>query len=181
MKDTVLEKEFLGRVDKLSTGERAALRRAGGKSLEQADANALAAFYRVLPHDISQYKEDCWFQGACIRCQWKPEDTMQIKMETALSMENRKQYGESLRKRLMALLDTTLDEDGFLAIKLWRLAKLLKQKGYVIDCAELIYDLCGWNNHRRFIQKKWARAFCESEIPMQEQTNDLEGDNNNAV
>ena len=52
---------------KLGNGERAALKRSVGVMLSEADAKALAAFYRCHP---PVKDEDCWFVAACLYCFW---------------------------------------------------------------------------------------------------------------
>ena len=172
--DKTREEIFLENVDKLSTGERAALRRACGKTLEQADGNALAAFYRYLPRDVNRYDEGGWFEGACLRCLWQPDETPAITAERALAAMDAKQDSESnpYRKRMIVLLDTPRDRDGYLTVKLLRIIKLLKQQGFVINCAALIQDLCRWNESYRGVQKKWARAFA----PLPEQNGERKGE-----
>lgn len=165
--DLTKERDFLARIDGFSTGGRAVLRRACGRTLEQADSSALATFYSVLPGGLRLNDEEGWFEGACLRCMWRPDEEENIPAEQALAKlaEKQDKDDDPYKRRLIALLDTPRDADGYMAIKLWRMIKLLKQKGYIIDCAVLISDICRWNQSSRYVQKKWARAFCLSDQP----------------
>ena len=60
--------------------------------------------------------------------------------------------------RLESLLDTKWDADGYMLTKLTRLIKLIKSKGYSVDCAELLKDLAYWNADSQWVQRRWARG-----------------------
>lgn len=158
--DNEKEALFIEKIDKLSTGERVALKRSGGKLLNEASAEALGAFYKALPYGVSQNMEDRWFFAATLRCMWKPDEHMEMSLEKATAdYASKGEFSDSYEKRIMSLLDMSWDEDGFMASKIWRTVKMLKQKGYVIDVVPLIKDLYLWNSESRFVQKRWARTY----------------------
>lgn len=162
--DISKERVFIESVDALPVGARAALRRAGGRGLVTGGGDAISAFYQALPSGVPEAQEERWFIGACIRCLWKPEDPKGIPMQEAMGRYSKTpEASDSFSSRMAAILDTPWDMDGFLIAKLWRMARLLKQKGYVIDAASLIEDLRGWNAPTGFVQRQWARAFYMSE------------------
>ena len=63
-------------------------------------------------------------------------------------------------KRVEGLLDVSWEQDGYMAVKLFRLVKFVKSKKIAVDCSSLYHDLKKWNNHDRSIQRKWAIAVC---------------------
>ncbi|MFU0833394.1 MAG: hypothetical protein ACFWUC_10740 [Oscillospiraceae bacterium] len=160
---------FLQRVAELDKGDRIALRRAAGKMLTNAEGKAFTAFYKAYP---PKEKEDQCFFAACLQCLWQPDDlTEAIPLEKALAKMNETDENTFL-KRLTTLLDLRWDDDGYLAIKLYRLVRFCKSKGVVIDCEKLLRDLFHWNDTSRFVQKQWARVICGT----QELYNQIEGE-----
>ena len=88
-------------------------------------------------------------------------------------MKYHENMSDGFDSRFTALLDTPWNDDGYLSQKLTRLAKMLKQKGYPVDGAELLNSLLHWNDPDRWIQKKWVKAYCGTD-----HTNE-NNDNNN--
>ncbi|NLW70929.1 MAG: type I-E CRISPR-associated protein Cse2/CasB [Eubacteriaceae bacterium] len=160
--DPVKEREFIERLKELSTADKAALRRNNGKLLSQADANAFALFYRIIPEGISYYNEDIWFVCACIESLWKDAAGTGISLAAAgrlVSNSEENENGGGFEKRFTTLMDMDWDEDGFMLRKLLSAVRFLKQKDFYLDMAQMIYDLCHWNHEDRYIQKKWAREY----------------------
>lgn len=153
--------EFLKRLDALSTGERAALRRSAGKMLHEAGGQAIAAFYKCYPPE-SEEKQEKWFAVACIYCMWDWEQEQQKAkpLQNILSDLCREEtLSKSMQHRLIGLLDLKWDRDGYLLTKLVRMIKMVKTKGYAVDCVSLLTDLWDWNKDSQYIQRKWARSF----------------------
>lgn len=150
---------FFEELDKLSTGERTALKRSVGTMLAEADGRAIAAFYRCLPYGV-EWQEDCWFAAACFHCLWEPGTYPRMKMEEALRglVKNDDTGSKSIENRIAALLDISWAEDGYLLTKLGRMIRMLKQKNYCIDCDALLDDLRRWNNDYQTVQRKWVRT-----------------------
>lgn len=158
---------FLSRLNGLGNGDRAALRRACGTMLFEADGKAIAAFYRCLPHGIPQWQEDRWFAAACLRCLWDREMEGGEPFERVIGrMIRAEELSESTLHRAEVLLDTDWDEDGYLLTKLTRLVKLVRQKSdrAPVDFGALLEDLLSWNVENQFVQRKWAHAIFTNDI-----------------
>jgi CRISPR type I-E-associated protein CasB/Cse2 len=169
----MVNQSFLQRIAELDKSHRIALRRAAGTMLINAEGKAFTAFYKAYP---PREKEDQCFFAACLQCLWQPDDLKgAIPLEKALAKMNEKDENAFL-KRLTTLLDLKWDEDGYLAIKLYRLVRFCKAKGLIIDCEKLLHDLFHWNDTSRLVQKKWARAVCGT----QKLHNQIEGEDHYA-
>lgn len=151
---------FLKQVDSLGPGSRVALKRSAGIMLSQADAKAIAAFYRCISPAVPQWQEDRWFAVACIKCLWEPAVGPGEPVEDALAKLTRSaELSDSMQHRIEGLLDTAWDQDGYMLTKLCRLMKMLRQKNLVeLDFSALLGDMIYWNNENQSVQRKWARA-----------------------
>lgn len=158
---TETQEQFFSRLDRLGTGERAALRRSVGTMLRHADGAALTVFYRCLPPTVDVREEGKWFAVACCRCLWDagPEAGRQFERILA-DLIRKEELSDSTRHRVEILLDTKWDADGYMLTKLSRLLKLVRQKSdsAMIDFSALLEDLLRWNSDSQIIQRKWARA-----------------------
>lgn len=171
---TEAQRLFFSRLERLNTGDRAALRRCAGTMLREADGNAMTVFYRCLPPSIGEAQAGKWFAVACISCLWDPDGDTGKPVEEVLSdLIRREELSDSTKHRVEMLLDTKWDSDGYLIIKITRLLKLVRQKSdrVRIDFAALLEDLLRWNNDSQIVQRKWARTiFANNTID----TNDTE-------
>lgn len=152
---------FLNRLKLLGNGDRAALKRAAGTMLAEADGKAVAAFYRCLPYGTPRWQEDRWFAVACLRCLWDADIQGGQPFEKIVGrMLWEEQLSESTGHRVEVLLDTAWDEEGYMLTKLTRLIKLICQKSdrEPVDFAALLEDLIFWNAENQSVQRKWARA-----------------------
>ena len=152
---------FLNRLKSLGNGDRAALKRAAGTMLADADGKAISAFYRCLPHGVHQWQEDRWFAVACLRCLWDADADDGTPFEQILGrMVQSEELSDSTKHRSEVLLDTAWDSDGYMLTKLTRLIKLIRQKSdrEPIDFVSLLDDLNGWNVENQYVQRKWARS-----------------------
>lgn len=157
---------FLGRLCALGSGDRAALKRAAGIMLSDADGKAVAAFYRCLPYGTPQWQEERWFAVACLRCLWDADMEGGEPVEQIIGQMIRdEKLSDSTLHRAEVLLDTAWDEDGYMLTKLTRLVKLIRQKSdrAPVDFAALLEDLLGWNVENQHVQRKWARAIFTNE------------------
>ena len=156
---------FFARLDVLGTGERAALKRAVGTMLADADGKAMTVFYRCLPAAVPEWEADRWFAAGCIHCLWNAEDNESLSMEDLIGrLITSGDLSDSTEHRIETLIDTPWDQDGFMLTKLCRLVKLVKQKsGVKVDCAALLQDLLEWNWESQKVQRKWARAIFAAE------------------
>ena len=145
--------------NKLSTAQRAMLKRCTGKSLAQA-GRALGAFYAVKPPSVLPWQEERFFAVLCMTCLWGEDDRGAV-----LPMENclrRIRKTDSLDHRVLALMDTDwADEDGLLNTKVSRLARQIRSSEERVspDFVQLYQDLLYWNSDSRAVQKRWARAY----------------------
>lgn len=154
---------FFEKLDKLASGQRVLFKRSAGLQLNEAAADTLNTFYHLLPNTVKQRNENDYFLAACVHCLWNADAQGRMPMEKALAgYASSPEASDSIRKRFVSLLDTDYNEDGYLAVKLVRIAKLLKQKGFAVDGSTLVSDLRIWNSEYRSVQKKWARAFNRS-------------------
>lgn len=152
---------FLERVNALSTGERAVLKRSAGKMLHEADGRAIAAFYKCYPLEAGETQKK-WFAVACIYCMWNWEEEQREArpLPHILSDLRREEtISESMEHRLTGLLDLKWDDDGYLLTKLVRIIKMVKAKGYAVDCVALLKSLQGWNYDSQYVQREWAYSF----------------------
>lgn len=163
---TESKERFFARLDKLGTGERAALRRAAGRMLREAAGPTLAAFYRCLPSEVPEWDADRWFAVACLRCLWDAgEPDGQPLEKTIAALLRQGELSDSTAHRVELLLDTKWDADGYLLTKLTRLVKLVRQKSEraTLDFPALLDDLRRWNGETQSVQRKWARAVFANE------------------
>ena len=170
---TETQERFFARLDKLGTGERAALRRAAGTMLREADGPTLAAFYRCLPSEVPERYADRWFAVACLRCLWDAGEQNGQPLENTISALLRQGVlSDSAAHRVELLLDTKWDADGYLLTKLARLVKLVRQKSEraMLDFPTLLDDLRYWNGETQSVQRKWARAVFANETDRNDTT-----------
>ncbi len=158
---TETQQRFFDRLNKLGTGERAALRREAGIMLQAADSAALAAFYRCLPTVVDSWQEGKWFAVACLRSMWDPgEENGKPFAQIVADLIRTGELSDSTGHRVENLLDTRWDTDGYMLTKLSRLVKMVKQKSgnLTVDFCDLLDDLIRWNNDTQPVQRKWART-----------------------
>lgn len=158
----MLNETFFERLDKLSTGDRAVLKRSTGRMLTDADSRAIAVFYRCHPA-VKEYQQEQLFAAACLHCMWNPEvhrePLEQILLKLREQSEKLNGQIDGIEHRLIALLDTKWDADGYMLTKLTRLIKMTKQKDFAVDCEALFKALCQWNHPYQYIQRKWLQVF----------------------
>ncbi len=158
---TETQKSFFENLDRLGTGERAALRRETGVMLKEAGGRALTAFYRCLPVGVAAAQEAKWFAVACLRCLWDAGKEGGRPLEQIISQMMRSgELSDSTGHRAELLIDTRWDGDGYMLAKLSRMVKLVRQKSdrELIDFPALLEDLVFWNSENQSLQRKWARA-----------------------
>lgn len=168
--------EFSNRLNRLGSGDRAALRRSAGDMLEHADGRALTVFYRCLPNNIPAYQEGKWFAVACLRCLWDAGDEGSESLpELLCNMRSQELLSDSVVHRVEILMDTPWDQDGYMLKKLYRLIVLVRQKnGAILSFQELLADLLGWNWENQQIQRKWARTIFGTKLTVKGEENDAD-------
>ncbi len=154
----------LAGIDRLTSGQQAALKREAGKQLQDADAAALQAFFTALPtalpYEVHSYEHERYFAVLCLMCLWKPENRS---APTHFAECLRKiSDTESAGGRFRALIDTDYNpEDGFLISKLARLVRQVRS-GKIAqypDFEQLLGDLLHWNDHSRWVQREWMEIY----------------------
>ena len=153
-----VRQDFFETLDELTKGERTLLKRACGKTLEQSGAQTMLLFYNLLPRSgVRPADEEKWFAAACLHCLEEPNAENRKPLAEQVRNESRKADNSNLEKRICTLMELQWDDEGYFTQKLLRLVKYLKQKGYQVDCNELLQDLCRWNYEGMPAQKNWAR------------------------
>lgn len=161
------QKTLVDRLRELSPGERAALRREAGKGLAEADGMTLSVFFRIAPHHLNRRQQDCWFSAMTIACLWNPEEAVcGDEFPIMLRKYALRQTTNGMEKKMRSLLDASWEEDGYLAAKLCRLARMLKadNRQQMPNVEQLLYDLLHWNSDSRFVQIRWAQQYYQAEI-----------------
>lgn len=153
-------------IDRLTTGERASLRHTVGRTMAEADGRALEAFYKVMPPDMKPWQQGRCFAVLGIACLWRPgEATVRGDIVSMLAALEMKRDTHGIGAKIRGLLDMRWDdEDGYLAVKLGRLARMLRAEdaGAMPDMDMLLSDLNTWNDDNRKTQRRWAQVFFQN-------------------
>lgn len=160
-------------ISRLSAGEKAALKRNAGIMMDFASMEAIEAFYRSLKMHCKPYEEKAWFAALCMECLWREEDHPQrVPFPKLLqSMYQDKDATESTRKKCTNFFDALWAEDGFLLGKISSLVHKMRTENAskMPDFEMLADDLVHWNNHERYIQRKWLNIICKPERELNEE------------
>lgn len=160
----MVEGSFLNYIAGTDKGEQAVLRRNAGTMLEYADTKAYITFYHFYQlTSTSLEKEEQYFCAACLQCLWKPEELEKAIPIAAAGKNMEENSKKTFEKRMADLLDVQWDKDGYFISKLYRLCRLIKSKGLVVDCEVLLQDLQYWNCDDHRIQRKWAHILMNNE------------------
>ena len=152
-------------IEKLDSGGRSLLKRNAGVSMGN-NLQAVEAFYRAINNKVprNQYQEEQWYACLCMECLWKPEDHPRIvNMEELLrKIYQNQDSSDSIKHRIIALLDIPWGNDGYLLGKLSNYSRMLRAKdGSVMpDFDRLADDLAGWNHPDRYVQRRWIKTIC---------------------
>lgn len=150
-------------IERLSAGERSALKRCAGTMLG-TNVQATQAFYHALNVKCSQSTESIWYAAMCLQCLWRLEDHPSVKpfAEILRGMYQAPDATESLRHRCTAYLDQSWSEDGFLLGKISNLTRLMRARNASVipDFEALADDLYHWNHPDHYVQRNWLRTIC---------------------
>lgn len=154
---------FFRAIDGLSKGDHTALKRSAGRDFTEARADALAAFFRVLPREETRFKEEIWFMVATLyagsKTRMSPAEQQLAWHETDFGWTLRRtaanQGSTSLENRIKALLDCRR-YDQYFAYKLRQLVSLAESRQVPVNWPKLLEDLLYWDHPDRFVQKNWA-------------------------
>ena len=173
-------------VEKLDSGGRSVLKRSAG-TMMGGDVQALEAFYRAvtyLPKNQEQVAQ--WYACLCMECLWKPEEhPRSVKMEEMLRrLYQNADTSESIRHRIISLMDVPWSRDGYLIGKLSNFARMMRAKdsSVIPDFDNLADDLARWNHPDRYVQRRWIRTICgaDKEEKNTEQKDNEKEEKNNA-
>ena len=158
-----LQQAFFDSLDQLPISDRVLLKRSCGKTMAQAGAAVMMVFYRLLPENVGWRNEERWFAAACCHCLEEPDVMGRKPLAEQLRNESFISKNSNGIRRGQILMDTEWDNDGYFTVKLVRLVKFLKQKGYPVDCSRLLTDLLRWNYENKPVQKEWAKEMVKME------------------
>ncbi len=101
-----------------------------------------------------------------IACLWRTEEaTVHGDIVGMLAVLEQKRDTHGIGAKIRGLLDMRWDdEDGYLAAKLGRLARMLRAEDASVmpDMDELLNDLTTWNDDNRKTQRRWAQVFFQN-------------------
>ena len=157
----VWAEQFIDRLQSLSTGDRTALKRSLGIALQEADAKAWAAFYRVYLRDNS-WDEDACFITACAVSAF--HNCGGAAMELPYRLKEISADSAGAENKLLQLLDIPLKQNSYFAVKIGRILRLVLSKGKNVSFTTLLKDLRLWDHPNRFVQLRWARIFYGNSI-----------------
>ena len=164
---------------RLSTGDRSILRRNAGKMFGE-DMRAMEAFYRAVgPERLSN--ESVCFAALCMECLWRQEDRPRRRPFEEMLRERyqNSKTTDSMKRRMMAFLDTPWSQDGFLLGKICSIVRMLRAEDArtMPDFERLADDLTNWNLPDRQVQQRWVHTICQSADDRKEsgtETNEIE-------
>ncbi len=151
-------KEMMDGIDRLTSGEKVALKRSLGQVMSAESTGAMMAFYRAFP-GVKEGKELPFFLCACGACAMERLSGKPLSFVAAMKQLAAREYPEGTRRKLLALLDTPMEYGVLFAAKLGRLIQYMKAKDIKVDFAGLLQDLCAWDQPHGRVQRKWAREF----------------------
>lgn len=164
-------------VGRLDSGGVSALRRCAGVMMGNS-VQALEAFYRAASYvPRTQEQEGQWFACLCMECLWKSDTAPAVFPfeELLRRLYQNSETSESIKHRVIALLDVPWSRDGYLLGKLSNFARMLRaREGSVMpDFEALADDLARWNHPDHIVQRRWIRTICGS---VKEETQDQESE-----
>lgn len=160
---------------KLDSGGRSILKRNAG-CMMGSNLRALEAFYSVLNQKPkSREQEEQWYACVCMECLWKADrNPRKVQMEELLHrLYQSSESSESIKHRIIAMLDEPWNEDGYLLGKLCNFARMLRARDETVmpDFEALAEDLYKWNYPEKNVQRRWIRTICGVN---KEETNETE-------
>ena len=149
---------------RLDSGGRSALKRDAGVMMG-GSTRATEAFYQALNSTPkSREQEEQWYACLCMECMWKPENhPATIRFEELLRrMYQSSETSDSIKRRIITVLDTPWSSDGYLLGKLSNFARLMYSKNSSVmpDFSALADDLSNWNHPDKYVQRRWIRTIC---------------------
>lgn len=161
---------FVGRLEQLTAGERAQLKRHAGKTLNESP-KVMALFFQLLPHGIGKFNEPWFFLIATHYPLAEPrKEDQDTRTSFGLSLRTAraraKQNAEGFDRRFAALLDA---DENQLPFRLRQLISLHKSTDTQVAWGALLNDLTNWTHPGRFVQENWARHYYVGEPKQQDE------------
>lgn len=165
---------FVRNLSQLEDGDRARLKRNGGKPIAESRDAHLLFYRRVLPYGAPAWQEDRYFLLATLypldkgqrerdrRRQRGEADDAPAEAGRAVSLGDSFRRArtdlnkEGLDRRFARLLDADGDE---LPFHLRQAVRRLTNDGTFVDWAQLTRDVLNWDSPRRAVQRHWARDY----------------------
>lgn len=143
---------FASRVKTLGKADLVALRRAFGDARTKASGEALAAFYKICPHNVKD--EEAPFLAACAIAYILHYGNGKNSFVQCLKEVN---ISES---RIKALLSNNyVDKDGFFHSKYSRLVRYVVSQGYLPNIDEIYSALTDWWKYRIAFTKEYYNDY----------------------
>ena len=149
---------------RLDSGGRNALKRDAGVMMGR-NPRAMEAYYRALSSaPKNREQEEQWYACLCMECLWKPENhAAAVRFEELLRrMYQNSETSDSVKRRIIAVLDMPWSSDGYLLGKLSNFTRLMysKNNSLMPDFCALADDLANWNHPDKYVQRRWIRTIC---------------------
>jgi len=145
--------QFCERLEELTTGERAQLRRASGRTMAEA-RDTLALFYRLLSPGVPKRHESLYFVVATLFPLTPQADSGNLGQALRSARTDHNERG--LDRRMQVLLDA---DESQLPFRLRQAVRMLASNRVGLDWALLLHDLLFWGHGERFVQRQWARSY----------------------
>ena len=163
------EEEFVERIEKLTTGELAMLRRCCG---ERDPIEGRCPWLLALVQGLAS--NPTAFLVASLLAQYKTVDirAKRHRMNGDFGATWKRSIAgsssESLKRRFHILLDASYDPstgDGDLPYRLRQMVRYAVAKGVGVDWPALLKGIRSWNSPDKWVQKKWAGSYFANERP----------------
>lgn len=145
--------DFIARLENLTAGDKAMLRRCSGSSLSES-RHSMLLFYQLLPYGIPSFQEDIFFLVATIYplADSGGSGDLGFAMKNARTDKNAK----GLDRRMEILLDADKEQ---LRFRIRQAVRVLFSARIKINWVYLLDDLLQWEHPARITQKAWARSY----------------------
>jgi len=154
---------FLERLENLTSGEKAALKRCIGLQLKDSRNEAIAAFYKTIPFNeikMGREFEEKLFLLATLRAFHRYPEKKEISFGTTLRLLKEAQGSKSFDKKFYALIDSKISpDDGELAYRMAQIIRMSDSHGIKIFWRKLLDDLIVWGSETKTVQRNWARSY----------------------
>ena len=148
--------DFFSRVKALSSKDKIQLKRAVGKTLENADVLTLLAFYKAYPEKWNEEILSAYFFTAGIYCSMGSSKV--LFQERLRDIYQDKDVSDSTKQSIIRLLSMDWEESGKMTHYLMRFVRILEREGKAFNTEALLKDLIYWNDEKKISKRTWARC-----------------------